>query len=167
MDFSLTDDQRAIEDAARAFALEELAPHSARWDEDKHFPVDVLRKAASLGFAGLYVAEDVGGSALSRLDASIVFEQLSYGDVSTAAFISIHNMASWMIDRFGSDELRHRYLPKLTTMEFIASYCLTEPGSGSDAAALATTARLDGDHYVVNGSKAFISGAGTSDVYVV
>jgi alkylation response protein AidB-like acyl-CoA dehydrogenase len=167
MDFSLTDDQRAIEDAARAFAVEELAPHSARWDEDKHFPVDVLRKAASLGFAGLYVAEDVGGSALSRLDASIVFEQLSYGDVSTAAFISIHNMASWMIDRFGADELRHRYLPKLTTMEFIASYCLTEPGSGSDAAALATTARRDGDHYVLNGSKAFISGAGTSDIYVV
>ncbi|HXA39558.1 MAG TPA: isobutyryl-CoA dehydrogenase [Phenylobacterium sp.] len=167
MDFNLTDDQRAIEDAARAFAAAELAPHSARWDEESHFPVDVLKKAAELGFAGLYVQEDVGGSALSRLDASIVFEQLSYGDVSTAAFISIHNMASWMIDRFGSDELRHRYLPRLTTMELIASYCLTEPGSGSDAAALATTARLDGDHYVLNGSKAFISGAGTSDIYVV
>jgi len=166
MDFSLTEDQRAIEDAARTFAAAELAPHSARWDADSHFPVDVLRKAAELGFAGLYVREDVGGSALSRLDASIVFEQLSYGDVSTAAFISIHNMASWMIDRFGSDDLRRRYLPKLTTMEFIASYCLTEPGSGSDAAALATTARLDGDHYILNGSKAFISGAGTSDVYV-
>jgi alkylation response protein AidB-like acyl-CoA dehydrogenase len=167
MDFNLTDDQRAIEDAARAFATAELAPHSARWDDEKHFPVDVLRKAAELGFAGLYVQEDVGGSALSRLDASIVFEQLSYGDVSTAAFISIHNMASWMIDRFGGDELRRRFLPKLTTMEAIASYCLTEPGSGSDAAALSTTARLDGDHYVLNGSKAFISGAGTSDVYVV
>lgn len=167
MDFNLTDDQRAIEDAARAFAAAELAPHSARWDEEKHFPVDVLRKAAELGFAGLYVGEDVGGSALSRLDASIVFEQLSYGDVSTAAFISIHNMASWMIDRFGSDELRRRYLPRLTTMELIASYCLTEPGSGSDAAAMTTTARKDGDHYVLNGSKAFISGAGTSDVYVV
>jgi alkylation response protein AidB-like acyl-CoA dehydrogenase len=166
MDFNLTEDQRAIEDAARAFAAAELAPHSARWDAESHFPVDVLRKAAELGFAGLYVQEDVGGSALSRLDASIVFEQLSYGDVSTAAFISIHNMASWMIDRFGGDELRRRFLPKLTTMEAIASYCLTEPGSGSDAAALATTARLDGDHYVLNGSKAFISGAGTSDVYV-
>jgi alkylation response protein AidB-like acyl-CoA dehydrogenase len=166
MDFNLTEDQRAIEDAARAFASAELAPHSARWDAESHFPVDVLRKAAELGFAGLYVREDVGGSALSRLDASIVFEQLSYGDVSTAAFISIHNMASWMIDRFGADELRRRFLPKLTTMEAIASYCLTEPGSGSDAAALATTARLDGDHYVLNGSKAFISGAGTSDVYV-
>jgi alkylation response protein AidB-like acyl-CoA dehydrogenase len=167
MDFTLTDDQRAIEDAARAFAAAELAPHSARWDAESHFPVDVLRKAAELGFAGLYVREDVGGSALSRLDASIVFEQLSYGDVSTAAFISIHNMASWMIDRFGGDELRHRYLPRLTTMELIASYCLTEPGSGSDAAALKTTAKLDGDHYVLNGSKAFISGAGTSDIYVV
>jgi alkylation response protein AidB-like acyl-CoA dehydrogenase len=167
MDFSLTDDQRAIEDAARAFAAAELAPHSARWDEEKHFPVDVMRKAAELGFAGLYVAEDVGGSALSRLDASIVFEQLAYGDVSVAAFMSIHNMASWMIDRFGGDELRRRFLPKLTSMAFVASYCLTEPGSGSDAAALKTTARLDGDHYVLNGSKAFISGAGTSDVYVV
>ena len=167
MDFSLTDDQRAIEDAARAFAAAELAPHSARWDEDKHFPVDVLRQAAELGFAGLYVREDVGGSALSRLDASIVFEQLSYGDVATAAFLSIHNMAAWMIDRFGSDDLRRRYLPKLTTMEMIASYCLTEPGAGSDAAALSTTARRDGEHYVLNGAKAFISGAGTSDVYVV
>lgn len=167
MDFDLTEDQRAIEDAARAFAVAELAPHSARWDEEKHFPVDVLRKAAELGFAGLYVREDVGGSALSRLDASIVFEQLSYGDVSTAAFISIHNMASWMIDRFGSEDLRRRYLPRLTTMELIASYALTEPGSGSDAAAMKTTAVKDGDGYVLNGSKAFISGAGTSDVYVV
>jgi alkylation response protein AidB-like acyl-CoA dehydrogenase len=166
MDFNLTDDQRAIEDAARAFAAAELAPHSARWDAESHFPVDVLRKAAELGFAGLYVQEDVGGSALSRLDASIVFEQLSYGDVSTAAFISIHNMASWMIDRFGGEEIRHRFLPRLTTMELIASYCLTEPGSGSDAAALQTSARLDGDHYVLNGSKAFISGAGISDIYV-
>jgi alkylation response protein AidB-like acyl-CoA dehydrogenase len=167
MDFSLTDDQRAIEEAARAFAEAEMAPHSARWDEEKHFPVNVLKKAAELGFAGLYVQEDVGGSGLSRLDASIVFEQLSYGDVSVAAFISIHNMAAWMIDRFGADELRRKYLPKLTSMEFIASYCLTEPGSGSDAAALATTARKDGGHYVLNGSKAFISGAGTSDIYVV
>jgi alkylation response protein AidB-like acyl-CoA dehydrogenase len=167
MDFNLTDDQQAIEDAARAFAAAELAPHSAKWDEEKHFPVEVMRAAAELGFAGLYVREDVGGSALSRLDASIVFEQLSYGDVATAAFISIHNMASWMIDRFGSEDLRRRYLPRLTTMELIASYCLTEPGSGSDAAAMKTSARLDGGHYVLNGSKAFISGAGVSDVYVV
>ena len=167
MDFTLSDDQRAIWDAARSFAEAELAPHSARWDEDKHFPVDVLRKAAALGFAGIYVREDVGGSGLGRLDASLIFEALSYGDVPVAAFISIHNMCSWMIDRFGSDDLRGRYLPRLATMELIASYCLTEPGAGSDAASLRTTAKLDGDHYVLNGSKAFISGAGTSDVYVV
>ncbi|MDP3747038.1 MAG: isobutyryl-CoA dehydrogenase [Phenylobacterium sp.] len=167
MNFDLTDDQRAIQDAASAFAAAELAPHSARWDEEKHFPVDVLRKAAELGFAGIYIGEDVGGSALTRLDASIVFEALSYGDVSTAAYLTIHNMASWMIDRFAGEELRQRYLPRLTSMELIASYCLTEPGSGSDAAALRTTAKLDGDHYVLNGSKAFISGGGVSDVYVV
>ena len=166
MDFSLTEDERAIDDAARAFAAAELAPHSARWDEEKHFPVDVLRKAAELGFAGLYVRDDVGGSGLSRLDASIVFEQLAYGDVTTAAFLSIHNMAAWMIDRFGSEALRRKYLPRLTPMELIASYCLTEPGSGSDAAALKTTAKRDGDGYRLNGSKAFISGAGASDVYV-
>ncbi len=167
MGFDLTQDQQAIWDAAHAFAAAELAPHSARWDEDKHFPVDVLRQAASLGFAGIYVREDVGGSGLGRLDAALIFEALSHGDVSTAAFLSIHNMASWMIDKFGSDDLRQRYLPRLTTMELIASYCLTEPGAGSDAASLATTARRDGDDYVLNGAKAFISGAGTSDVYVV
>ena len=167
MNFELTEDQRAIQEAAQAFAAAELAPHSARWDEEKHFPVDVIRKAASLGFAGIYVKEDVGGSALGRLDAALIFEALSYGDVSTAAFISIHTMASWMIDRFGSEELRRKYLPRLTSMELIASYCLTEPGSGSDAAALKTKAVLDGDHNVLNGSKAFISGAGVSDIYVV
>lgn len=166
MDFDLTEDQRAIEDAARAFAAAELAPHSARWDEDKHFPVDVLRKAAELGFAGLYVREDVGGSALSRLDASIVFEALSYGDVSVAAFISIHNMASWMIAEFGSEALKRRFLPRLVGMQEMASYCLTEPGAGSDAAALTTRAVRDGDHYVLNGSKAFISGAGDNEIYV-
>ena len=152
---------------AVAFAADRLEPYSALWDETKHFPVDVLRDAAALGLAGVYVAEDVGGSGLTRLDASLVFEALSYGDVSTAAFLSIHNMASWMIDQFGSDDLRQRYLPGLTTMELIASYCLTEPGAGSDAANLRTSARLDGDVYVVNGAKAFISGAGVSDVYVV
>ncbi|WP_374578186.1 isobutyryl-CoA dehydrogenase [Phenylobacterium sp.] len=167
MDFTLSDDQRAIEEAARVFAQAELAPNSAAWDETRHFPVEVLRKAAALGFAGIYIGEDVGGSALTRLDASIVFEALSYGDVASAAYLTIHNMASWMIDRFGSDELRRRYLPRLTTMELVASYCLTEPGSGSDAAALRTTARLEGDHYVLNGSKAFISGGGVSDLYVV
>jgi alkylation response protein AidB-like acyl-CoA dehydrogenase len=167
MDFNPTDDQRAIREMAQAFAAAEMAPHSARWDEEKHFPVDVLRHAATLGFAGVYVKEDVGGSALTRLDATMIFEALAYGDVTTAAFLSIHNMASWMIDRFGADELRHRYLPRLTTMELIASYCLTEPGAGSDAASLRTSARRDGDHYVLNGAKAFISGAGASDVYVV
>ncbi|MDP8915704.1 MAG: acyl-CoA dehydrogenase family protein, partial [Pseudomonadota bacterium] len=167
MDFTLSEDQRAIEDAARAFAEAEMAPNSARWDEEHHFPVDVMRRAAELGFAGIYIQEDVGGSALGRLDAAIIFEELAKGDVAVAAFISIHNMASWMIDRFGGEELRQRFLPRMTTMELIGSYCLTEPGSGSDAAALRTRAELQGDHYVLNGSKAFISGAGTSDVYVV
>jgi alkylation response protein AidB-like acyl-CoA dehydrogenase len=167
MDFSLSEDQRAIQDAARAFAEAELAPHAAHWDERAFFPVDVMRRAASLGFGGIYVQEDVGGAALSRLNAAIIFEELSRGDVSTAAFLSIHNMASWLIDQFGSDPLRQKYLPRLTTMEVIASYCLTEPGSGSDAAALRTTAVRDGKDYVLNGSKAFISGAGASDVYVV
>ena len=167
MDFTLSEDQRAIQDAAEAFAAAEMAPHSARWDEEKYFPVDVLRQAASLGFAGIYVAEDVGGSALGRLDATLIFEALAHGDVSSAAFLSIHNMASWMIDRFGSDGLRRKYLPRLTTMELIASYALTEPGAGSDAASLRTTARRDGQSYVLNGAKAFISGAGTSDIYVV
>ncbi len=167
MDFALNDDQRAIQDAARQFAEAELAPHSAEWDETKHFPVDVMRLAAEMGFCGIYTAEEHGGMALGRVEAALIFEELSRGDVSTAAFISIHNMATWMIDSFGSDELRGRYVSRLTTMELIASYCLTEPGSGSDAAGLRTTARRDGDHWVLNGSKAFISGAGTSDVYVV
>ncbi|GAA0622770.1 isobutyryl-CoA dehydrogenase [Brevundimonas kwangchunensis] len=167
MDFALTDDQRAIQDAARAFAEAELAPHSAEWDETKYFPVDVMRQAAEMGFCGIYAGEEHGGMALGRVEAAVIFEELSRGDVSTAAFISIHNMATWMIDSFGSDDLRGRYVPSLTTMEKIASYCLTEPGSGSDAAAMRTTATRDGDHWVLNGSKAFISGAGTSDVYVV
>ena len=163
----LSEEQVMIQDMAKRFAADRLAPHTSDWDENKHFPVDVIRDTAALGFAGIYVGEDVGGSSLGRLDAALIFEQLSYGDVSTAAFISIHNMASWMIDRFGSDELRKAWLPKLTSMELIASYCLTEPGSGSDAAAMKTTAVRDGDTYVLNGSKQFISGAGTSDVYVL
>ena len=167
MDFALNDDQRAIQDAARQFAEAELAPHSAEWDETKQFPVDVMRLAAEMGFSGIYTAEEHGGMALGRVEAALIFEELSRGDVSTAAFISIHNMATWMIDSVGSDDLRGRYVPRLTTMELIASYCLTEPGSGSDAAGLRTTAKRDGDHWVLNGSKAFISGAGTSDVYVV
>jgi alkylation response protein AidB-like acyl-CoA dehydrogenase len=167
MDFALTDDQRAIQDAARAFAEAELAPHSAEWDETKHFPVETMRRAAEMGFAAIYAGEEHGGMALGRVEAALIFEELSRGDVSTAAFISIHNMVTWMIDSFGDAALRARFVPALATMETIGSYCLTEPGSGSDAAALRTTAKRDGDHYVLNGSKAFISGAGTSDVYVV
>jgi alkylation response protein AidB-like acyl-CoA dehydrogenase len=167
MDFTLTDDQRAIQEAARAFSDAEFAPHAARWDEEKHFPVDVLRHCAQLGFGGIYVKEDVGGSALTRLDAAIIFEELARGDVSTSAFLSIHNMSSWMIDRFGSDDLRRKYLPRMTTMELVGSYCLTEPGSGSDAASLRTKAEKDGDSYVLNGAKAFISGGGVSDIFVV
>jgi len=167
MDFALTPDQLAIQDAARSFSDAEFAPNAARWDEEKIFPVETLRQAAALGFAGMYVKDDVGGAGLGRLDAAIVFEQLARGCVSTAAFLSIHNMSSWMIDRYGADTLRKKYLPRLVTMELIASYCLTEPGSGSDAASLRTRAELKGDHYVLNGSKAFISGGGTSDVYVV
>jgi alkylation response protein AidB-like acyl-CoA dehydrogenase len=167
MDFALNDDQRAIQDAARAFADAELKPNSAEWDEHKIFPVETMRQAAEMGFCGIYTGEEHGGMALGRVEAAVIFEELARGDVSVAAFISIHNMATWMVDRFGSDDLRGRYVPSLVTMEKIASYCLTEPGSGSDAAAMRTTATLDGDHYVLNGSKAFISGAGTSDVYVV
>jgi alkylation response protein AidB-like acyl-CoA dehydrogenase len=167
MDFALNDDQRAIQDAARAFADAELAPNSAKWDEDRHFPVDVMRHAAEMGFCGIYTGEEHGGMALGRVEAAVIFEELSRGDVATAAFISIHNMATWMIDKFGSEDLRSRFVPSLVTMDKMASYCLTEPGSGSDAAALRTTAVRDGDHYILNGSKAFISGAGVSDVYVV
>ncbi|WP_428409816.1 isobutyryl-CoA dehydrogenase [Hyphococcus sp.] len=167
MDFALTDEQEAIQEMARRFAEDELAPNAATWDEDKHFPVDVIKKSAELGLAGIYTREDVGGSGLGRLDAALIFEVLSAGCTATAAYISIHNMCSWMIDRFASEELRQKYCPKLTSMEMVASYCLTEPGSGSDAAALKTKAVKDGDHYVLNGSKAFISGAGVSDLYVV
>ena len=166
MNFELSEDQRAIESTARKFAADQLLPHAATWDADEIFPVETLRKAAGLGFGGIYVKSDVGGSELSRLDAAIIFEELSAGCTSTAAFLSIHNMASWMIDRFGSDAQRKRLLPALTSMEKIASYCLTEPSSGSDAAALKTRAIKDGEHYVLNGLKAFISGAGVSDVYV-
>ena len=152
---------------ARDFAAEKIAPHALEWDERKHFPVETMREAAALGMGGVYVREDVGGSGLSRLDAALIFEALATGCPTTSAFISIHNMCAWMIDRYGSEEQRRRFLPGLCTMEQLASYCLTEPGSGSDAAALRTTARLDGDHYVLNGSKQFISGAGAGDLYVV
>ena len=167
MNFGLSEDQQAFQDMARRFALEEMAPQAAGWDEGRIFPVDSLRKAAALGFAGIYIGEDVGGSNLSRLDATIIFEELAAACPSTAAYISIHNMACWMIDHFGSSEQRRTWLPKLTTMEQFASYCLTEPGHGSDAGNLTTRAERSGDHYLLNGQKAFISGGGESDVYVV
>jgi alkylation response protein AidB-like acyl-CoA dehydrogenase len=165
--FALTEDHIAIRDMARAFAAEKLAPHAIEWDERKHFPVDVLREAAALGMGGVYIAEDVGGSGLTRLDAALIFEALATGCPSISAYLSIHNMASWMIDAYGSDEQRRQWLPGLVTMERLASYCLTEPGSGSDAAALKTRAMRDGDRYVLNGAKQFISGAGAADLYVV
>ncbi len=167
MDFELSEEQEAFRDVARGFARDEMAPHAADWDAGCVFPVEALRKAAALGFAGIYVKDDVGGSGLSRLDAALIFEELSAACPSTAAYISIHNMAAWMIDRFGGDALRRRILPKLMTMEHFASYCLTEPGHGSDAANLRTSAERRGDHYVLNGQKAFISGGGASDLYVV
>lgn len=163
---TLTEEQIAIQDMARNFAAEQLAPNAMKWDEEKIFPTDTLREMAGLGFAGIYLKEEHGGSGLSRFDAALIFEALSGGCTSTAAFMTIHNMASWMIDSFGNEAQRAKYLPKLTNMELIASYCLTEPGSGSDAGAMRSRAVRDGDTYVLNGGKAFISGAGTSDIYV-
>jgi alkylation response protein AidB-like acyl-CoA dehydrogenase len=166
MHFELNEDQLAFQDAARAFAQAELLPNAAHWDEEHIFPESALRKAAEQGFAGIYVRDDVGGSALTRLDAAIIFEELAAADPSTAAYISIHNMTSWMIDAFANNDLRQRFLPKLTTMESFGSYCLTEPGAGSDAGSLRTRAERDGNDYILNGEKAFISGGGASDVYV-
>jgi alkylation response protein AidB-like acyl-CoA dehydrogenase len=166
--FELTEEQSAVRDMARAFAQDALAPHAARWDETAHFPVDTLREAAGLGLAAIYVRDDVGGSGMTRLDAAIVFEELSAACTSTAAYLSIHNMVSWMIDTFGDAAQRERWLPDLCAMRLLASYCLTEPGSGSDAASLRTTARADGNSaYLLTGGKAFISGAGASDLYLV
>jgi alkylation response protein AidB-like acyl-CoA dehydrogenase len=166
MDFELSEEQRAFQATAREFARSEMMPHARAWDEGEVFPVEALRKAAALGFGGIYVRDDVGGSALSRLDAAIIFEQLAQGCTSTAAYISIHNMAAWMIDAFAEEAARCRFLPKLCSMEHFASYCLTEPDAGSDAASLKTRALRDGDHYVLDGAKAFISGGGVADVYV-
>lgn len=164
--FELTEDMRAIQDMARRFTAEEITPHAARWDETHEFPIETIRKAGALGFGAIYVSESSGGSGLGRLEAALVMEAMAHGCPSTSAFISIHNMASWMIDRFGSTEVKAAYLPRLVGMDQIASYCLTEPGSGSDAAALRTSAVREGDHYVVTGSKAFISGGGANDIYV-
>ncbi|HWC93442.1 MAG TPA: acyl-CoA dehydrogenase family protein [Pseudolabrys sp.] len=167
MDFSLTEEQRAFQATARQFARDEMMPQARAWDENETFPVEALREAAALGFGGIYVQEDVGGSALSRLDAALIFEELAQGCTSTAAYISIHNMAAWMIDAFGGEAVRRKFLPKLCSMEHFASYCLTEPDSGSDAASLKTKAVREGDHYVLDGAKAFISGGGVSDIYIV
>jgi len=164
--FQLTEDQLAIQDMARKFTADAITPFAAEWDEKAHFPRDVIKQAAELGFAAIYVSEESGGIGLGRLEAALIMEAMAYGCPATSAFVSIHNMASWMIDRFGGDAVKAKFLPGLVTMDHMASYCLTEPGSGSDAAALKTTAKLDGDHYVVNGTKQFISGAGVNDLYV-
>ena len=164
--FQLNDDQLAIQEMAQRFTADNITPFAAEWDEKKIFPRDVIKSTAELGFGAIYVSEESGGIGLGRLEAAIIMEAMAYGCPATSAFISIHNMSAWMIDRFGGQEVKDRYLPDLVSMEKIASYCLTEPGSGSDAAALKTSARLDGDHYILNGTKQFISGAGVNDVYV-
>ena len=164
--FQLNDDQLAIQDMARKFTADQITPHAAKWDEEKMFPRDVVRAAGELGFGAIYISEEMGGINLGRLESALIFEALSYGCPSTAAFISVHNMATWMIDKFGDEQIRQRYVTQLIGMEKLGSYCLTEPSSGSDAAALKTTARLEGDHYVVNGTKQFITGGGVNDFYV-
>ena len=164
--FDLSDEQRQIQEMARAFTADAITPHAAEWDEKHIFPRDTIRAAAELGFGSIYVSEEAGGIGLGRLEAALIMEAMAYGDPSTSAFISIHNMASWMIDRFGSAAVKQKYLPSMVTMERMGSYCLTEPGSGSDAAALKTRAVKDGDSYVVSGAKAFISGGGENEIYV-
>jgi hypothetical protein len=167
MDFDLSEEQRAIQDTARAFARDAMMPLARQWDEDEVFPADTLRRAAALGFGGIYVDGEFGGSGLSRLDGTLIFEELAQGCPSTAAYVSIHNMVGWMIEAHGPGELRERFLPDLCSMATFGSYCLTEPDSGSDAASLQTRAVRQGDHYVLDGTKAFISGGGRSDVYLV
>jgi alkylation response protein AidB-like acyl-CoA dehydrogenase len=165
--FDLTEDQRAIQEMAQRFTADEITPHAARWDEEHHFPRDVVGKAAELGFCGIYGSEAGGGIGLGRLESALIMEAMAYGCPSTSAFISIHNMVAWMIDRFGGEGVKAKYLPALVAGELLGSYCLTEPASGSDAAALRTRAVRDGDDYVVTGSKAFISGGGVNDLYAV
>ena len=167
MDFELNEEQRLLVDSARAFATRELAPHAADWDREQHFPLEVIRRAAEQGYLALYIGEDDGGLGLSRLTSSLIFEQLAAGCVATTAYLTIHNMASWMLASFADEALKAQYLPGLTTGELLASYCLTEPDAGSDAAHLRTHARRDGDEYVLDGSKCFISGAGSTDVLIV
>jgi len=165
--FDLTEEQVAIRDLARRFTADAITPFAAQWDEEHRFPRETITAAAELGFAGIYVSAASGGIGLGRLEAALIMEAMAYGCPTTSAFISIHNMSAWMIDSFGSDELKARYLPDLVSARRLASYALTEPGSGSDAAALRTTARRDGEHYVLNGTKQFTSGGGVNDVYVV
>lgn len=167
MQFGLTEEQQFIVDTAAKFTADRITPFAAKWDEEHTLPRDVLRDAAELGFGAIYVSEESGGIGIGRLEAALIMEELAYGCPSTAAFISIHNMASKMIDSYATDEVKNKYLPDLISMNKLVSYCLTEPDSGSDAAALKTSAKLEGDHYIVNGAKAFISGAGESEVYVV
>ena len=164
--FDLSEDQRAVQVLARKFTADAITPHAGDWDAHHIFPRDTIKSAARLGFGSIYVSAESGGIGLGRLDAALIMEAMAYGCPSTSAFISIHNMATWMIDQFGSDAVKTNYLPTLVSMERIASYCLTEPGSGSDAAALTTRAVRDGDHYIVTGTKQFISGAGVNDIYV-
>jgi alkylation response protein AidB-like acyl-CoA dehydrogenase len=167
MHFALTDEQAAIQETALNFAKERIAPGAARWDEESHFPVDVIRETAGLGMAAIYVDADKGGSGLSRLDGALIFEALAYGCPAISSYISIHNMVAWMVARYGTAEQCAAWMPQLASMEWLASYCLTEPGAGSDAAALKTRARRDGDHYVLDGTKQFISGAGATDFYFI
>jgi alkylation response protein AidB-like acyl-CoA dehydrogenase len=167
MHFALTEEQAAIQETALAFAKERIAPHASEWDEKGHFPVDVIREVAPLGMGTIYVPEDKGGAGLSRLDGALIMEALAYGCPSIAGYISIQNMVAWMVGKYASSAQVDAWMPKLASMEWLASYCLTEPGSGSDAAALKTTARRSGDSYILNGSKQFISGAGATDFYFV
>ena len=162
----LSEEQNAFYNVAKEFAIEKMEPNAEKWDEDKIFPIDTLKELASLGFAGIYISPSLGGSGLTRLDSTLIFEALSHGCTSTAAFLSIHNMATWMIDSFGDEKLKERFVPDLCNFNKISSYCLTEPGAGSDAASLKTKAVRDGKYYIVNGTKSFISGGGTSDIYV-
>lgn len=166
MDFNLTEEQKAFQQLARDFAEKEIVPYAKTWDEEEIFPVETLQKAASLGFAGMYVRPEVGGTGLSRIDGAVIFEEISRACVSTAAYLSIHNMVCWMIDCFGTEEQKQRYLPRLLTMEWLSSYCLTEPDAGSDAASLKTSAVKKDDDYILTGSKCFISGAPVSDIYL-
>ena len=164
--FQLSDEQLQIREMAARFTADAITPFAGEWDERSHFPIDVIKRSAELGFGAIYVSEESGGIGLGRLEAALIMEAMAYGCAATSSFISIHNMAAWMIDRFGGDEVKAKYLPDLVTMEKVASYALTEPGSGSDAAGLKTSAKRDGDHYVLNGTKQFISGSGFNDVYV-